>query len=93
MKNTQNKIQLIILFLLLISGVNMNAQVTCTGGTTNIPRQGTVLVNGVNITTTYSGDVQNYPYPFSSCNGSVTSSANSLLVGMGNLNYPTQSSP
>ncbi|MDP9955958.1 hypothetical protein J2X97_001595 [Epilithonimonas hungarica] len=90
LKNTK----IIVLMLFLLSSINGNAQVTCSGGTTNIPRSGSVVVNGVTVTTTYTGDIQNYSYgAWSSCSGAVTTSNNSLLVGAGDLWNPTAYSP
>ena len=94
MKNILKTIQTIVLFLFILFGKNLGAQVTCSGGTTNIPRSGTVTVNGVTINTTYTGDVQSYPYgAWSSCSGAVTTSNNSLAVGTGSYYYPENPSP
>jgi hypothetical protein len=94
MKNIFKITQTSVLFLFILFGTNIGAQVTCSGGTTNIPRSGSVTVNGVIINTTYTGDVQNYPYgAWSSCSGSVTTSNNSLLVGAGSYYYPENPSP
>ena len=94
MKNIFKIIQTLVLFLLIFLGRNLEAQVTCSGGTTNIPRSGSVTVNGVTISTTYTGDVQDYPYgAWSSCGGTITTSNNSLLVGLGSYYYPENPSP
>ncbi|MFP3591492.1 DUF6923 family protein [Chryseobacterium sp. SIMBA_038] len=86
-----------VLTMLLLSCMpwagTIKAQVTCSGGTTNIPRSGSVVVNGVTISTSYSGDVQNYPYSYSVCSGNVSTSANSLFVGEGNPSNPATQSP
>ncbi|WP_312769035.1 hypothetical protein [Epilithonimonas sp.] len=90
LKNTK----IIVLLLFFLSSITGNAQVTCSGGTTNIPRSGSVVINGVTVTSTYTGDVQNYTYgAWSSCSGSVTTSNNSLIVGTGDLWNPTAYSP
>ncbi len=84
------------LFSLLLSfliNVSIYSQVFCSSGTSNIPRSGTVTLNGVTITTTYTGDVQDYPYSWSSCNGNVTTSTNALLVGGGLPYSPSSPSP
>ncbi len=94
MKIMSKKIQTFTLLLFLLFSLNSIAQVTCSGGTTNIPRSGSVVVNGVTVTTSYTGDVQNYSYgAWSSCSGSVTTSNNSLVVGTGDLWNPTAYSP
>ncbi|HCM35929.1 DUF11 domain-containing protein [Chryseobacterium sp.] len=64
-------------------GINdTSTPVTCTGGTANIPRSGTVTVNGVTINTSYTGLVGSYPSNYnSSCSSTIGLSANSLFVG------------
>ena len=67
-------------------GINdTSTPVTCTGGTANIPRSGTVTVNGVTINTSYTGDVTQYTFGSDSntCSGTITLSNNSLWVGPG----------
>lgn len=71
----------------------LNTQVNCSGGTANIPPQGTLTINGVTITSSYTGDVQTFDYPFSSCSPAVTTSANGLHVGKGPYLGYTGNSP
>ena len=98
MKFKIHKLMLKALPMLLLSFMtwagDTKAQVTCSGGTTNIPRSGSVTVNGIVISTSYTGDVLNYSSgSWSSCNGAVTTSNNSLDVGTGNFSSPTTPSP
>ena len=74
-------ISLLICFFLLL-GLTASAQ--CSGTTANIPAAGTVTINGVQVTTTSSGSVSNFPFPFTSCTGAATAttSAGSLHVGL-----------
>lgn len=51
----------------------------CSGGTTNIPSNGTAILNGVTITSSSTGSVSTFASAFTSC--TATTSANSLYVG------------
>ncbi|PQA94762.1 hypothetical protein B0A69_09985 [Chryseobacterium shigense] len=53
---------------------------TCTGGSANIAPNGTTTINGVQVTSSSSGDVGSYPIPLGGCAGNNTS-VNSLFVG------------
>lgn len=55
----------------------------CTGGSANIPPNGITTINGVQITSSSTGDVTSYPGSLGGCAGNSTS-PNSLLVGASN---------
>lgn len=88
-KKLQQNLFLLILFL----SFNVNAQVTCETGTAAIPRSGTTILNGVTITSSYTGDVTNFTNSVTTCSGNVTTSNNSLYVGRGNPATPLVASP
>jgi hypothetical protein len=69
---------------------NFNMKSTACSGTANIPPNGNLVVNGINVSSASSGNVGTYPVPFSSC-GFANTSAGSLWLGQdgGGSNFST----
>ncbi|SIQ20030.1 Por secretion system C-terminal sorting domain-containing protein [Chryseobacterium sp. RU37D] len=63
----------------LAFGVGLKSQ-TCTS-TANIPPNGTLNINGVNVTSSYTGSVSSYFNTWSSCSGAINFNIGSLWVG------------
>ncbi|MEI3791241.1 MULTISPECIES: GEVED domain-containing protein [unclassified Chryseobacterium] len=65
--------------------------ITCSG-TANIPPNGVITVNGVQVTTVSSGSVTTYGPSYSSCYGAINVNAGSLWVGSGSYGAATAAS-
>jgi len=68
-----------------ISNTNSTPIITCSSSV--VPP---ITVNGISVTDTYTGAVQEYPYSLSSCNGSVITPANSIYLG-NDIAFPSSS--
>ncbi len=66
---------------------NFSMKSTACSGTANIPPNGTLVVNGINVSSVSTGDVSSYNLTFSSCG--FATSPGSLWLGSGSASFST----
>ncbi|WP_144284021.1 DUF6923 family protein [Chryseobacterium echinoideorum] len=86
LKNDELKLKVMpLVYFLLMTLTGFVKGQTCSGGTANIPANGTTLINGITVTSVSTGFVTTFSGIYANdCNSAISTSANALLVGNNN---------
>ncbi len=76
-----------VLCLLFLGGVTTSLQAQVCSSTANIPASGTVTINGIGITTSYSGSVSSYNGSLTACTGSSEATTHPGALYVGNAGF------